>query len=135
MKKKNNQIKVMALTKYINKSSNVISFNKFINKYKNILNSKFNKFIEDNFEISFDEYLLIIVELGIINNNYKLFFKKEKEKEKSNGLNFTKFNEKQNSISLWKDKNILTNINNNIVSSNIKEMKMIYNIKIKLNIN
>ena len=114
MKKKNNQIKVMALTKYINKSSNVISF---------------------NFEISFDEYLLIIVELGIINNNYKLFFKKEKEKEKSNGLNFTKFNEKQNSISLWKDKNILTNINNNIVSSIIKEMKMIYNIKIKLNIN
>ena len=125
-----NQLKIMALTKYMNKSSTIILFSKFINKYKNILNIKFNKFIEVNFEISFEEYLIIIIELGIIDNYYKLLFKKEKEKENANSLNYKKIHEKQTSITLWKDKNILTNINN-IQNYKINENYIQYKNKIE----
>ena len=96
-----NQLKIMALTKYINKSSNNILFGKFINKYENILNSQFNKTIEDNFEINFQEYLRILIEFPIIDNYYKILFKNEEEK---NHLKTNAKSENQNISSLWKNK-------------------------------
>lgn len=106
--------KSMAVTKFVNKSSNNILYSKFLKKYKNILNSIFNKTIEDNFEIYFQDYLTIINELGIINKNYKLLFKNEEEKNKSN---MCKNIENQKFSSLWKNKNIISEI------FNIKEDK------------
>ena len=118
--KKENKIKQiyyyksMAITKFVNKNSNNILYSKFLNKYKNILNSIFNKTIEDYFEIYFQDYLTIINELGIINKNYKLLFKNEEEKNK---LNMYKNIENQNFSSLWKNKNIISDV------FNIKEDK------------
>ena len=123
----------MALTKYMNESSNNILFIKFINKYKKILNFKFNKKIEDNFEIIFQEYLILLIELDAIDKYYKIIFKNEEEK---NYFLFMKKNiENQNISSLWKSKDIFKTsyiINNNekknhfeLKYKNKKEYKLI----------
>ena len=128
-----NQLRIMALTKYMNESSNNILFSKFINKYKKILNSQFNKTIEDNFEIIFQEYLILLIELDAIDKYYKIIFKNEEEK---NYFLFMKKNiENQNISSLWKSKDIFKTsyiINNNekknhfeLKYKNKKEYKLI----------
>ena len=130
-RKQNNKLKIMALTKYMNKNSNIILFSKFLNKYKNILISEFNKTIEDEFEINFDEYLKIIMHLGIINNDDILLLKKEAKKNKIYNIKL-KF---QNISHLWKNKNNYSYTyiknkqnkkdNNNLKYKNKNEYKLI----------
>ena len=65
--------------------------------------------------------MIIINELGIIDNNYKLLFKKEKEI--SNNLNYKEYHQKK-SVSLWKYKDMLINGNVNININNITNYKI-----------
>lgn len=108
--KQNKYFKNMVLTKFANKNSNHILYHKFLTNYKNILNSQFNKTLEDNFEINCHDYLKIIKELGVINDDYISEFKNEEEKSHKNIMKELNLH---NFANIWKGNN-----NNNMINLN-----------------
>ena len=108
--KQNKYFKNMVLTKFANKNSNNILYHKFLTNYKNILNSHFNKTVEDNFDINFHDYLKIIKELGVINDDYISAFKSEEEKSHKNIMKELSLH---NFANIWKGNN-----NNNMINLN-----------------
>ena len=110
--KQNKYFQNMVLTKFANKTSNNILYHKFLKNYKNILNSQFNMTVEDNFEINFHDYLKIIKELGVINDDYISLFKNEEEKSHKNLMKELSL---QNFANIWKGNN---NIDDNMINLN-----------------
>ena len=110
--KQNKYFKNMVLTKFANENSNNILYHKFLTNYKNILNAQFNKTVEDNFEINFHDYLTIIKELGVINDDYISVFKSEEEKSHRNIMKELSF---QNFSNIWKSN---SSNNNNMINLN-----------------
>ena len=79
---KNNNKKESSSTSTSKKSTDNIT-RKFINLYKELLFNNFNKKIENNFEINFYTFLLILYKVGFTNKNYSTFIEpSETELEK-----------------------------------------------------
>lgn len=77
-----NKFKELSKNSVISKSSNEIIYKKFINKYKSVLNDCLNKNIEDDFKISFLEFLQLLNKNGLTKKNFsELIDEKNKEKE------------------------------------------------------
>jgi hypothetical protein len=68
--------------------------------------------VEDNFEINFHDYLKIIKELGVINDDYISLFKNEEEKSHKNLMKELSL---QNFANIWKGNN---NIDDNMINLN-----------------
>ena len=94
-------IKNLSTLTLINKNSNNIISKKLINNYKTELKSVFNKNLSDNFQINFNDYLLLIYKLGFTEKNYKKIII---ENKKINNLILNNF---QNNYNIKNKKNIL----------------------------
>ena len=138
-------IKNLSTISLINKNSKNIIHKKMINAYKTEFNSIFNKNISDNIQINFQDYLLFIYKLGLTDKNYNKIINENKnnlilnnfENNYSNNIKSKKNNLFSDRRKSYEDKNILTSININKKSTNIKSIsndkkKYEYNIEFKL---
>ena len=124
--KKLQKIKNLSGTSLISKNSNAIIINHFINKYKTVLSRCFNKKITDDFDLSFIEYLSLLLKLGFISKNYSNLVQEENNNEKKNDENLKnslptkKNNSLTNRQENQKDENLQKSKENKIVRSNSK---------------
>ena len=65
-----NDIKILSSNTLMNKNSCDIISKRFINIYKNVLNELFKKDISDIFDFTFEDFLLFIYKLGLVDKNY-----------------------------------------------------------------
>ncbi len=67
---KNNFKEITKQNKITSKYSNELLSNKFLNIYKKEISNIFNKNVEDDFEINFQQYILLLYNIGFITKNY-----------------------------------------------------------------
>ena len=116
--KKLNDIKNRSAVSLVEKKSNNIINKKLINKYKHEIKSLFNKNISDKFDISFNDYLLLIYNLGLVDKDYTDQKKEGKNTNISTNNNLIKkFNTRINNVETeYNDINIKNKI---IFSQNV----------------
>ena len=69
---KNNFKEITKQNKITSKYSNELLSNKFLNIYKKEISNIFNKNIEDDFEINFNQFVLLLYNIGFITKNYSI---------------------------------------------------------------
>ena len=84
-----NDIKNRSMVSLIEKKSNVIINKKLISDYKNTIKTLFNKNISDKFDMNFNDYLLFIFKLGLIDKEYNIKNIKEGKNKNFSNLNIS----------------------------------------------
>ena len=84
-----NDIKNRSMVSLIEKKSNVIINKKLISDYKNTIKTLFNKNISDKFDMNFNDYLLFLFKLGLIDKEYNIKNIKEGKNKNFSNLNIS----------------------------------------------